>query len=165
MNQSIFALAALVSAMVFSFAQQQTVIESEVRRIDQFYTSRSSREAVRLLDRLEALPFDPSGTVKNPDSLTLETDLDGGAVLSDLTMLNDAAALEDETIENPDSLDLYVSGEVRYVEPVQDGSFEVAQDPTFYKEVIVTVRADTTDAADTRAAVTVSRIYSFVPTI
>lgn len=160
MNQSIFALAALVAAMVFSFAQQQTVVESELRRVDQLYTSRSAREAVQLLDRLEHADFDPAGKVTSTDELTLSTNLTAESGISDVNILNDAGALEDEPIVKPDSIGLYLSADVGFVEPASDGSFEDSTDPTFYKKVTVTVRPSRTD---TSGGITLSRVYTYTP--
>lgn len=160
MNQSIFVLGALVSAMIFSFAQQRTVVDSELRRIDQFYQSRSSKEATDLLDRFERLPFDPVGAVEDPDSLSLEGTATEVSDVGDVQSLNDVGELTAIALNTADSLQLYATVDVQFVEPTGDGAFAVSQDPTFYKEVTVTVEPWVSGAPD---GVTLSRVYSFAP--
>lgn len=160
MNQSLFALVALVGAMIFSFAQQQTVVESELRRVDQLYESRSARQGVRILDRLARLPFDPAGTVEKAEDLTLDAEVSAEAGLQDLTTLNDAAVLQAEPIGQADSLGFVFSVDVRYVELSAQGGFEPSAGPTFFKEATVTVRPA---GSSQTGVVTMSRVFTDVP--
>lgn len=160
MNQSIFVLGALVSAMIFSFAQQRTIVDSELRRVDHYYQAQSSKEATRVLDRLEALPFDPAGTVEDADSLSLEGETEGVSSLKDLQTLNDASALSDLPFETADSLEMYLSVDLRFVAPDSNGTFVESSQPTFYKEAEVTVAPAVSDGPD---GVTRSRIFTEVP--
>lgn len=160
MNQSLFALVALVGAMIFSFAQQRTVVESELRRVDHLYESRSARHGVRILDRLARLPFDPAGTVEDTEDLTLDVEVSAETELRDLKTLNDAAVLQEEPIVRADSLGLVFSVDVHYVEPSAEGAFEQTAGPTFFKEVTVTVSPEGTSQT---GAVTMSRVFTYVP--
>jgi hypothetical protein len=160
MNQSIFVLGALVSAMIFSFAQQRTIVDSELRRVDHYYEARSSKESTRVLDRLETIPFDPAGAVEDPDSLSLEGEAQEVSGLKDLQTLNDASALHYMSFETADSLDMYLSVELRFVEPGPSGSFVASSQPPFFKEVEVTVQPAVSDGPD---GVTRSRVLTQVP--